>query len=75
MESGTIRRCAFVGVGVALLEEICLCGGKLGSLPPSVSGYLQMSQPISYKMSDSQLLLQYQNCLHTAMLSIMMIVG
>ena len=25
--SGTIRRCGFVGVGVALLEEVCHCGG------------------------------------------------
>jgi hypothetical protein len=25
--SGTIRRCALVGVGVALLEEECHCGG------------------------------------------------
>jgi hypothetical protein len=24
--SGTIRRCGFVGVGVALLEEVCHCG-------------------------------------------------
>ena len=25
--SGTIRRCGLVGVGVALLEEVCHCGG------------------------------------------------
>ena len=25
-ESGTIRRCGLVGVGVALLEEVCHCG-------------------------------------------------
>ena len=24
--SGAIRRCGFVGVGVALLEEVCHCG-------------------------------------------------
>ena len=27
--SGTIRRCGLVGVGVALLEEVCHCGGRL----------------------------------------------
>ena len=26
---GTIRRCGFVGVGGALLEEVCHCGGGL----------------------------------------------
>jgi hypothetical protein len=28
-ESGTIRTYGFVGVGVALLEEVCHCGGGL----------------------------------------------
>ena len=27
--SGTIRRCGFVGVGMALLEEVCDCEGGL----------------------------------------------
>ena len=27
--SGTISRCGFVGVSVALLEEVCHCGGGL----------------------------------------------
>ena len=27
--SGTIKRCGVVGVGVALLEEVCHCGGGL----------------------------------------------
>jgi hypothetical protein len=27
--SGTIRRCCLVGVGVALLEEVCHCGHGL----------------------------------------------
>jgi hypothetical protein len=27
--SGTIRRCGLVRVGVALLEEVCHCGGGL----------------------------------------------
>ena len=27
--SGTIRRCSLDGVGVALLEEVCHCGGRL----------------------------------------------
>ncbi|MGE9574344.1 hypothetical protein ACQP3C_25135, partial [Escherichia coli] len=27
--SGTVRRCGFVGVGVALLEEVCHCGDGL----------------------------------------------
>ena len=26
--SGTIRWCGLVGVGVALLEEVCHCGGE-----------------------------------------------
>jgi hypothetical protein len=28
--SSPVRRCGFVGVGVALLEEVCRCGGGLG---------------------------------------------
>ena len=27
--SGAIRRCGFIGVGVALLEEVCQCGVRL----------------------------------------------
>jgi hypothetical protein len=27
--SGTVRRCGLVGVGVALLEEVCHCGCRL----------------------------------------------
>ena len=27
--SGIIRKCGFVGVGIALLEEVCQCGGGL----------------------------------------------
>jgi hypothetical protein len=27
--SGTIRRCGLIGGGVALLEEVCHCGGGL----------------------------------------------
>jgi hypothetical protein len=27
--SGTILKCDLVGVGVALLEEVCHCGGRL----------------------------------------------
>jgi hypothetical protein len=27
--SNTIRRCDLVGVGVALLDEVCYCGGEL----------------------------------------------
>ena len=30
--SGTIKRCGLVGVGVALLEEVCHCGGGLWDL-------------------------------------------
>jgi hypothetical protein len=26
--SGTVRRCGLIGVGVALLEEVCHCGGE-----------------------------------------------
>ena len=29
IESGTIRRYGFVGVGMALLEEVCHFGGEL----------------------------------------------
>ena len=25
--SGTVRRCGLIGVGVAMLEEVCHCGG------------------------------------------------
>ena len=28
-DSGTIRRCALVGVGVALMKEVCHCGDGL----------------------------------------------
>lgn len=27
--NGTIGRCGFVGVGMALLEGVCHCGGRL----------------------------------------------
>ena len=27
--SGTVRVCSLVGVGVALLKEVCHCGGEL----------------------------------------------
>jgi len=27
--TGTVRRCGLVGVGVALLEEVCHCGGGI----------------------------------------------
>jgi hypothetical protein len=30
--SSTIRRCGHVGIGVALMEEVCHCGGGLWSL-------------------------------------------
>jgi hypothetical protein len=30
MQSGTVRRCGLVGIGVALLEEVCHCVGELG---------------------------------------------
>lgn len=29
IESRTIRKCSFVGVGVLLLEEVCQCGDGL----------------------------------------------
>jgi hypothetical protein len=32
IESGIIRRCGFVGIDVALSEEVCLCGGRLYDL-------------------------------------------
>jgi hypothetical protein len=33
--SGTIRRCGLVEEGMALLEEVCHCGGGLIDPPPS----------------------------------------
>lgn len=41
MGSGTIWRCGHVGVGLALWEEVCHCGGKTlrsysAQAPPSV---------------------------------------
>jgi hypothetical protein len=35
-ENGTIRRCGLVGVDVALLEEVCHCGGGLCPGYPSL---------------------------------------
>ena len=29
MQSGTIRKCDLVGLGMALLEEVCHCVGRL----------------------------------------------
>ena len=29
MGGGTIKRCGLVGIGVALLKEVCHCGGRL----------------------------------------------
>ena len=40
MESGTIRRCGFVGVGVALLEEVRPWEKGLDHPPPSVKEIL-----------------------------------
>ena len=33
--SATIRKCGLVGVGIALLEEVCHCGGGLSDPSPS----------------------------------------
>jgi hypothetical protein len=33
--SGIIRNCGLVGVGIALLEEVCHFGSGLGDSPPS----------------------------------------
>jgi hypothetical protein len=41
--SGTIRRCGLVGVGVALLEEVCHYWGRLLDLPLNQSGGNQSS--------------------------------
>jgi hypothetical protein len=32
MGSGTIKRCCLVGIGVALLEEVCHCVDRFGRL-------------------------------------------
>ena len=46
-ESGTIRRCGLVGVGVTLFDEVCHCGWtmrfqmlKLGTMPLSLPLFL-----------------------------------
>jgi hypothetical protein len=77
MGSGTIRKCGLAGIGVALLEKVCHCVGRLEGLlvlelcpvpkRPS-TGCLQI------KMQNSQLLLQHHVYLDTAMLPAMMIV-
>ena len=36
--SGTVRRCGLVGVGVALLKEVCLCEGRQWDPPPNHEG-------------------------------------
>jgi hypothetical protein len=63
--SGTIRECRLVGVGVALLEEVCHCGGGL---------YQSPSCCLLNKMWNSELL-QHHPCLDTATLPAMIIMG
>lgn len=41
--TGTIRIYGFVGVGMASLEEVCQCGGGLGSLLLKLPSVLQSS--------------------------------
>jgi hypothetical protein len=36
--NGTSRRCDLVGVGVALLEEVCHCEGEQGDRLPNHEG-------------------------------------
>jgi hypothetical protein len=48
--SCTIKRCGLLGVEVALLEEVCHCGGGLGDLSPSclktVSSWLPLDEDV-----------------------------
>ena len=67
--SGTTWMCDLVGVGGALLEKVCHCGGGLLLLvarKQSAPGFLWM------KMQNSQLL-QCHACLYAAMCVTMMI--
>lgn len=64
--SGTAR-CGSVGVGVVVLEEVCLVGtgfeGSYDAQPtPSETDHF----PFACQMQGSQLLLQHRVCPHTA---------
>ena len=66
--NGTIRRCVLVEIGVALLKEVCHCGGEVWDSPPSSWRQSFLGCP-PIKMQNSQLLLQHCACLDTAVLS------
>lgn len=51
--SDMIKRRSFVGVGLALLEEVCHCGGELRGFP--CSGYCTVSQLIPCRLQDVEL--------------------
>lgn len=69
--SGTIRRCDLVGVGVALLEEMCHSGGGLGEVPPTCldGSLLQFAFGTRYRTLNSS----NHTCLDAAIFSTMMI--
>ena len=46
---GTIKRCGLVGVGVALLEEVCHCESGNDTLL-----LLTMREPVFYQLSDEE---------------------
>jgi hypothetical protein len=72
--NGTIRRCGLVGVGVALLEEVCHCGA---GFEVQSSSYTQgdTQSPAAFRLRCRTLssILQHHVCLHAAMLFAMMI--
>ena len=45
--SGTIRRYGCVGVGVALMEEVCYCGGGQGDTSPKNMGVSLVLLPVN----------------------------
>jgi hypothetical protein len=86
MRSGTIRRYGLVGVGAALLEEMCQYGGGLSGLPYSSSTkceitgiFWYLQNTVSFLLPDfgsrcgTQFLLQHHVSLQAAMLPTMMI--
>ena len=51
-ENGTTGKCGFVGVGMAMLEEVCPCGGQALGVPTlkilPISCCLQDIRTLSY---------------------------
>ena len=64
---GTIRRCGFVGVGMALLEEVCHCGCGLEDSYTQDPAHYVIRLSVACKTEDSQLFLQHHVCLRATM--------